>query len=86
MCIANKGDLDHARQVSAEEGRAFAEENGLQFAEVSAKNSTQVEEVFVRTAERIFEELETNPRPKHKGGIKMKPPDSRKQKSECCDF
>ncbi|ETO02534.1 ras-related protein rab-2a [Reticulomyxa filosa] len=36
MLIGNKCDLERRRQVSVEEGKTFAEENGLMFLEISA--------------------------------------------------
>ena len=37
ILIGNKKDLEDKRQVSYEEGEAFAKENGLMFLETSAK-------------------------------------------------
>lgn len=45
MLIGNKCDLEHRRQVSPDEGKKFAEENGLMFLETSAKTAHNVEEV-----------------------------------------
>merc|ERR1719158_1333825 len=42
MLIGNKSDLEHRRQVSTEEGKQFAEENGLIFIETSAKTAANV--------------------------------------------
>merc|ERR1712137_671439 len=44
MLIGNKSDLDQKRQVSFEEGEAFAKENGLVFLETSAKTAENVQE------------------------------------------
>lgn len=52
--VANKTDLDSRRAVGADEGERFAKENNLIFVEASAKNSTNVEEAFERTARAIF--------------------------------
>ncbi|KAG7345924.1 small GTP-binding domain protein [Nitzschia inconspicua] len=53
MLIGNKNDLEHRRAVSTEEGRQFAEENGLVFLETSAKTAYNVEAAFINTAEKI---------------------------------
>ena len=45
MLIGNKSDLDHRRQVTREEGEAFAAEHGLIFFETSAKTAANVEDV-----------------------------------------
>jgi len=57
MLIGNKNDLEHRRAVTTEEGKAFAEENGLIFAETSAKTADGVEGAFVDTAEKIYENI-----------------------------
>ena len=45
MLIGNKCDLENKRQVSTEEGAAFAKENNLLFLETSAKTAANVEQV-----------------------------------------
>lgn len=59
MLIGNKSDLEHRRQVSKEEGEAFAQENGLVFLETSAKTAANVESAFVKTAEKIYENIQS---------------------------
>lgn len=49
----NKTDLDDKRKVTAEEARAYAEENGLFFMETSAKASTNVNDMFYEIARRL---------------------------------
>jgi len=57
MLIGNKSDLEHRRAVQYDEGRAFADEHGLIFAETSAKTAENVEGAFVDTAEKIYENI-----------------------------
>jgi len=57
MLVGNKGDLDHRRQVTKEEGEKFASENGLIFLETSAKTAANVEEAFINTATKIYENI-----------------------------
>ena len=58
MLIGNKSDDHQKRQVSFEEGQAFAQENGLEFLETSAKTAENVQEAFVGTASEIYRKIE----------------------------
>lgn len=58
MLVGNKTDLDKQRQVTFEEAAKFAEENGLIFIETSAKTGTNVEDTFLRTARKIYENIQ----------------------------
>ena len=50
MVVGNKTDLESKREVSYDEGRAFAESIEAGFWEVSAKNDDNLHELFVRMA------------------------------------
>lgn len=58
MLVGNKTDLEHKRAVSTEEGERFARENNLIFLETSAKTAANVEEAFVQTAQRIYNNIQ----------------------------
>ncbi len=64
ILAGNKCDMAHMRAVSAEEGAAFAKENGLLFAEVSARDGTGVngalEAVLSMRCQMIPEEARTS--------------------------
>jgi len=59
MLIGNKNDLEHRRQVTFDEGKAFADANGLIFMETSAKTAFNVEQAFINTAEKIHQNIES---------------------------
>jgi len=55
--IGNKSDLEELRQVSAEEGMAFAEKIGSKWFETSAKNGNNVEAAFINLAGDLLKSL-----------------------------
>ena len=59
MLLGNKSDLDsRKRQVTTEEAKRFAEENDIPlFMETSAKSAENVEEAFIKTAEKVYEKI-----------------------------
>jgi len=84
MLVGNKTDLAKQRQVTFDEASKFAEENGLIFIETSAKTGENVEETFLRTAKKIYENiqagnLELNPQ---QSGVHFVKPGSTNIKSE----
>ncbi|EPR61066.1 small GTPase Rab2, putative [Toxoplasma gondii ME49] len=57
MLIGNKSDLER-REVSFDEGAAFARQHGLIFLETSAKTAQNVDEAFILTARKIYENIQ----------------------------
>ncbi|KAJ3232138.1 Ras- protein Rab-2A [Chytriomyces hyalinus] len=57
ILIANKADLADQRQVSREEGEAFAAEHGLLYTEASAKSGENVANSFLAVAASVYETL-----------------------------
>ncbi|KAI8148703.1 ras family-domain-containing protein [Fennellomyces sp. T-0311] len=76
MVIGNKSDLESKRQVSREEGEAFARENNLFFMEASAKSAENVEEAFQQTAQTIYKKIQSGAidLSSESNGIKLAPP------------
>ena len=92
ILIGNKKDLEEKRQVTYEEGEAFAKENDLMFLETSAKTSYNVVEAFNLSASSILNGIDKNGvdpniksninlinENKNPGGIQEIP-----QKKKCC--
>eukprot|EP00768_Dysnectes_brevis_P001778 gnl/Dysnectes_brevis/1501_a1699_3386.p1 GENE.gnl/Dysnectes_brevis/1501_a1699_3386~~gnl/Dysnectes_brevis/1501_a1699_3386.p1 ORF type:complete len:238 (+),score=20.13 gnl/Dysnectes_brevis/1501_a1699_3386:93-716(+) len=57
MLVGNKADRAGHRVVSTEEGRRFAQANGLLFIETSAKDNTNIEAAFIETARQICDKV-----------------------------
>ena len=55
--IGNKSDLESTREVTYDEAKKFADENGLMFAETSAMKGQNVEEAFLETARKIYQSV-----------------------------
>jgi len=53
LLVGNKSDMEQNRQVSYEEGKAYADQLGIKFLETSAKNSLNVENAFFTMANEI---------------------------------
>lgn len=58
MVVGNKSDMPNVRRcVSNEKGEAFAETNGLLFAETSAQDNVGIEDVFVEVSQKVYDDL-----------------------------
>eukprot|EP00928_Gymnodinium_smaydae_P031158 TRINITY_DN22960_c0_g1_i1.p1 TRINITY_DN22960_c0_g1~~TRINITY_DN22960_c0_g1_i1.p1 ORF type:complete len:364 (+),score=51.84 TRINITY_DN22960_c0_g1_i1:106-1197(+) len=55
MLVGNKNDRQSERQVSMEEGQAYANQHGLSFLETSAVTGFMVDEAFTRTARMVYQ-------------------------------
>lgn len=55
VLAGNKSDLSHSREVSEEEGKNFAETEGLCFMETSALENVNVERVFLDMISKIHQ-------------------------------
>jgi GTPase SAR1 family protein len=53
VLVGNKSDLADRREVTEEEGRAFADTHRMGFFETSARTSARVADVFENIAERL---------------------------------
>ena len=87
ILIGNKCDLEEEREISKDEGEAFAMRNGMQYIETSAKINTNVNEAFEALAKIMVEyNNKKNSATKENKTIKMnKGTDlSVQKKKKCC--
>lgn len=54
VLVGNKSDSETHREVSYEEASALAKANKIRYIEVSAKNNTHIDDIFVTSANEIF--------------------------------
>ena len=57
--LGNKCDLEGRRAISYEEGEKFATDNQLLFFETSAKDGTNIQEIFNESASILVDKIES---------------------------
>ena len=57
--VGNKSDLEGRRAVSYEEGKKFAEDNQIMFFETSAKDGSNITEIFNESANCLVDKIES---------------------------
>jgi len=70
LLVGNKCDLTTKRQVTPEEGKAFADTLSIPFLETSAKAATNVEQAFLTMATEIKKSMVSTPAPAPGGNDK----------------
>lgn len=68
VLIGNKSDKVSKRQVKQEDARCFSIEQGIYFYETSAKNNSNINEIFYDTATNVLEKVKKN---KIVSGVKL---------------
>eukprot|EP00891_Asterochloris_glomerata_P006442 jgi/Astpho2/6442/Aster-08287 len=82
--VGNKADLESARQVTQDEAKSYAEENGLFFWETSAKSNSHVSELFQDMAKRLPKAASAAPAQAQDGNIQLDQPSERPKRNGCC--
>ena len=72
ILIGNKCDLEELREVTYEEGKEFADINGMEFFETSAKTTKYVQEAFEKLASEILIIYEKNQQNIRRKSFKLK--------------
>ena len=71
ILVGNKSDLSHRREVNIEDAKNLADKHGCLYIETSAKNGTNVENIFRVTMEKVLENIENRLVSWDKIGIKL---------------
>ena len=61
ILVGNKCDLEHARQIKKEEGNEIANKYGINYIETSAKDTINIEDLFISTAKNLLSKQTNNP-------------------------
>ena len=61
ILVGNKCDLEHVRQVRKEEGNEIANKYGIKYIETSAKDTINIEDLFISTAKNLLSKQVNNP-------------------------
>ena len=83
VLVGNKCDLEGSRAVSTEEGKMYAEKNKIKFFETSAKDGTNINEVFEYIANEIYKEQKMEMRSVTSSQVLSKE-QTFKKKKKCC--
>ena len=87
ILLGNKCDLNDDREIQPDEGRAFADRNGMEFMETSAKMNTNVTEAFETLGKLMIEFNSKNNNKTQQGENKTFKANSGKDlntKKKCC--
>ena len=91
IVVGNKKDLTEKRQVSTEEAKDFTSKNGLQYIETSAKDSSNIQDLFLSTTKSFIDNMYNNSMKKTTNtftpGVSLlssQPNVNAKKDSECC--
>lgn len=83
LLVGNKIDLEEGRKVTEEEGQQLADSCGIPYIETSAKDSTNVEEVFRTVARNIMEKVDKGSQRFAKASVQLDRAEPIR-KSSCC--
>ena len=60
VLVGNKCDLENTRQIRKEEGEEIANKYGIKYIETSAKDTTNIEDLFISTAKNLLTKQANN--------------------------
>eukprot|EP01087_Luapelamoeba_hula_P001510 TRINITY_DN1120_c2_g1_i1.p1 TRINITY_DN1120_c2_g1~~TRINITY_DN1120_c2_g1_i1.p1 ORF type:complete len:206 (-),score=39.00 TRINITY_DN1120_c2_g1_i1:107-724(-) len=89
LLVGNKADMTEKRQITAEAGKSFADQQGMLYSEASAKAGQGVEDAFLALVRSIFEArvksgVQTGAGAQQKSSINLSTNTSVDKKKGCC--
>jgi len=84
ILVGNKCDMLDEKVVSTEEGQKLANEFGVEFVEVSAKNNINVENCFISLAKSVKDRLIADGIGGPSNTVNVKPTNTQPTGSKCC--
>ena len=84
ILVGNKCDIIDERQIKTDDGKTYAKNKNIKFYEVSAKQGTNVNEVFECLVKDILNNFSPNENSKKRGTKKLCVPIQKQKKSSCC--
>eukprot|EP01156_Anaeramoeba_ignava_P024503 Anaeramoba_ignava/c8594_g1_i1.p1 GENE.c8594_g1_i1~~c8594_g1_i1.p1 ORF type:complete len:103 (+),score=49.66 c8594_g1_i1:167-475(+) len=86
LIVGNKADLVDKKVISTEKAKSVADSFGIPWLETSAKNSTGIEQAFLKLAETIKETQDISKPKQTKPSISVVGTGKPKKKSKCVNF
>ena len=83
ILVGNKCDLINKREVTVEEGENYAKKLNIKFFESSAKDGTNVKDLFFYLANKIYQDDKTKRKDNKDNGMKLES-GNKKGKKKCC--
>ena len=84
ILVGNKCDKEKERKIQKEDGKAYAKKKQIKFYEVSAKDGTNVNEVFEILVKDILKSYSPSENMKKRGSKMLSVPVLKQKKSSCC--
>ena len=86
ILAGNKCDLEHQRKVSKDEGKELASRYGIDYIETSAKETTNIEELFFNTTDNFLNKQVSGPIKKTPSneGIDLNKKEEEAKTNTCC--
>jgi len=83
ILVGNKCDLDHKRTITNEQGKELASKYGINFMETSAKETVNIDELFISATKSFLSTQVSGPQ-KKKNNVDINNSENLSKKGTCC--